>query len=167
MLLWDTPRDVGRGGFGDVFPVFARLLIFITVDSVKTAGAGYPVSMLCRGEIISQKVLAIPKNDMDVTKYCQVAKLPNLLPPKYSFHYVLCQQPCLLSEVPCSQAACLRGAWWCCLKPCSISVLPTHFFLPVVGSDLEFGISCFSQVEGFFASQILSKRQGEMKNITA
>lgn len=131
---------MGRGGFGDVFPVFARLLIFITVDSVKTAGAGYPVSMLCRGEIISQKVLAIPKNDMDVTKYCQVAKLPNLLPPppKYLFHYVLCQQPCLLSEVPRSQAACLRGAWWCCLKPCSISVLPTHFFFTSGG--FRFGI---------------------------
>lgn len=63
---------------------------------------------------------------MGVTKYCHVAKWPKLLPPKllppkYSFHYVLCQQPCSFSEVPCSQAVCLRDAWCCCPKPCSIS----------------------------------------------
>lgn len=40
---------------------------------------------------------------MDVAKYCRVTKLPKLSPPKYLFHYVLCQQQCLFSEVPCSQ----------------------------------------------------------------
>lgn len=56
--------------------------------------------------------------------------MPKPLPPKYSFHYFLCQQSCLFSAVSCGQAACLRGVWRCCLKPSSISwpVLSTHFY---------------------------------------
>lgn len=142
---------------------FYLTLIFITVFSVKIAGAGCPVQ-ICAEEIVSQKVLAMPKNDMDVAKYCRVTKLPKLFPPKYLFHYACASSNACSLKYPVA-----RGAWCCCLKPLFLFMACAfHSFFTRGAFGLHIWNSSFSQVDRFIASQIqtwpIQKTRGNEKH---
>jgi len=78
----------------------------------------------CPEEVVSQKVLAIPKN----AKILQRGKIAKTASTKV--FVPLCLVPAAMLILCGSQAVCLRGAWCSCLKPCSISwpVLSIRFY---------------------------------------